>query len=104
MAIIGKFTRRGKIYEGNLQTLTLYAQLTVLPVEGKAHEKSPDYRVIAQEYEIGAAWDRRTKDGKEFLSIQLDDPSLPEPIACRLMKTGVETYGLFWDRKRSKDA
>lgn len=41
--------------------------------------------------------------GNAYLSVQLDDPALPAPILCRLVKTGAEqSFGLVWKRQRKQ--
>jgi len=39
----------------------------------------------------------------DYLSVQLDDPALPAPILCRLVKTGAEqSHSLVWERQRKQ--
>ena len=95
MAIIGKFTKDGAGYTGSIETLGLKARITLEPNTNKRSEKAPDFRVahIADGFtgEIGAAWTKTAKDsGAQYESVSIDDPSLPEPINCRLVKTGTE--------------
>ena len=103
MAIIGTFTRNETGFSGIIRALTFTASVTIEPVASKRGEKSPDYRVYCQSSgpgEIGAAW-KRSSDGQEFLSVRIDDPTFPEPVDCRLMKTGAEHgHSLIWERKR----
>jgi uncharacterized protein (DUF736 family) len=107
MAIIGNFTKDGKGYSGNLETLTLKARLTFEPTEKKS-DNAPDYRVfhLTDDYhsEIGAAWKKTSREGAEYLSVSLDDPSFIERINARLVKTGAEQgHSLYWDRQRPRD-
>lgn len=107
MAIIGNFTKDGKGYSGNLETLTLKARLTFEPTEKKS-DNAPDYRVfhLTDDYhsEIGAAWKKTSREGAEYLSVSIDDPSFAEKINCRLVKTGFEQgHTLFWERQRPRD-
>jgi uncharacterized protein (DUF736 family) len=108
MATIGTFTKDGETFTGTIETLTLKANILIEPNAHKGdNAKSPDYRIVhhAQNFrsEIGAAW-KRSKDGAAYLSVSLDDPSFPEKINCRLVKTGSEQgHTLFWDRQRPRD-
>jgi uncharacterized protein (DUF736 family) len=104
MAIIGTFTRENTRFTGSMRTFTFHlAYVTIEPVTNKRGDKSPDYRVHCDARglgEIGAAWKRST-DGKDYLSVRIDDPTFPAPLDCRLIKTGVEQgYSLVWERKR----
>jgi len=107
MATIGTFTKDGAGYAGTIETLTLKAKITFEPQE-KRTDKAPDYRVFHLtgnlSSEIGAAWKKTSKNGAEYLSVSIDDPSFAEPINCRLVKTGSEQgHTLFWDRQRPRD-
>jgi uncharacterized protein (DUF736 family) len=105
MAIIGKFTKDGAGYTGYIETLTLKAKLTLEPNTNKKSGTSPDFWVnhIAEGFtgEIGAAWIKTAKrSGAQYVSLSIhDDPSLAQPLNCRLVKTGAENgHTLFWDR------
>jgi uncharacterized protein (DUF736 family) len=107
MATIGVFTKDGAGYAGNIETLSLRAKITFEPANKKS-DNAPDYRVfhIADDFtsEIGAAWTKSSRDGGEYLSVSIDDPSFADKIQCRLVKTGSEQgHTLFWDRKRPRD-
>ena len=60
MATIGSVTKRedGR-YEGELRTLSIRAEIAILPVADKASANQPDYRVMSQGIEIGAGWLRK---------------------------------------------
>jgi len=104
MATIGSFTKTDNGYTGTLTTLTLKATLTLEPLTTKRGEKSPDYRVLAGDSDIGAAWQRTSREGAAYLSVLLDDPSFPAAIFCSLIKTGVEKgYSLVWERPKARD-
>ena len=104
MAIIGKFTKQenGSFF-GSITTLTISTLAAFEPAPKKS-DKSPDYRLIADDCEIGAAWERTTDGGQTHLSVRLDDPSFAAPINCRLIKTGSESgHSLIWERTRPRD-
>ena len=107
MATIGTFTKDGAGIAGTIETLTLKAKLTFEPQE-KRSDNAPDYRIfhVTDDFtsEIGAAWKKTSKEGAEFLSVSIDDPSFPERINCRLVKTGSEQgHTLYWDRARPQN-
>jgi uncharacterized protein (DUF736 family) len=108
MATIGTFKKDGAGFAGNIETLTLKAKITLEPNNRKNTDKAPDYLVvqIADDFtsEIGAAWNRKSREGAEYLSVSIDDPSFAEAIYCRLVKTGSEQgHTLYWDRPRARD-
>ncbi len=101
MATIGTFTKSAdNTFTGAVKTLAISAKTTIRPAE-KVSEKAPDYRVFAtQGVELGAAWKKTTGEGREYLSVKLDDPSFPAPIFATLIE-GEEagTYSLIWSRR-----
>jgi uncharacterized protein (DUF736 family) len=100
---IGNFKSEGDIYTGVIQTLTFTTTATFEPCEKKT-ENSPDYRITNGGADIGVAWRKTSEAGNAYLSAQLDDPALPAPIACRLVKVGTEqSYALVWERSRKRD-
>ena len=103
MAIIGKFTKQNDgTLLGGITTLTINILATFEPV-AKRSEKAPDYLLIADGFEIGAAWTRNGDDRDAYLSVRLDDPTFTAPINCRLVKSGVEHgFSLIWERDRKR--
>ena len=83
MATIGTFTRTGDGFTGTVSTLTLDAKVQVRPAE-KSSDKAPDFRIFAGRAEIGAAWKKTSNEGRDYLSVKLDDPSFPAPIYATL--------------------
>ena len=79
MATIGNFTKSGDRYTGAVRTLTLNVKAQIAPAE-KENDKAPDYRVYAGQIEIGAGCKKTSSTGREYLSVKLDDPSLPAPM------------------------
>lgn len=43
-------------------------------------DKGPEYRIFVGPVECGAAWQRTSLDGREYLSVELDDPSFPATV------------------------
>ena len=100
---IGNFKPEGDNYTGSIQTLTFTTKATFAPLE-KKNGNSPDYRVDNGFTDIGVAWKKTSEAGNAYLSVQLDDPALPAPIACRLVKMGTDdSHTLVWERARKRD-
>src|SRR6195256_162441 len=98
MAQIGTFTRaEDGSYTGTIKTLSLNIKARFIPAESSQNEKAPDLRVLAGNVEIGAAWQRTSKENTVYHSVKLDDPSFPAPIYANLFK-GETDYTLVWSR------
>jgi uncharacterized protein (DUF736 family) len=58
-----------------------------------------------QNAEIGAAWSKRSTEGRDYLSVKLDDPSFVAPIYANLFDDqDAETYTLIWSRSRKPNS
>ena len=99
MATIGTFTKTGESFSGAVKTLSINAKTTIKPAD-KATDKAPDYRIFQGAVEFGAAWKKTSGEGRNYLSVKLDDPSFPAPIYATLVE-GDETgsYSLIWSRR-----
>ncbi len=101
MTNIGTFTKADNGFTGTVKTLTLNVKAKLVPADGGS-ESAPDYRVYAGNVEIGAAWKKTSENGRDYVSLKLDDPSLPQPIYASLFQgEDPDTYNLLWSRPRS---
>jgi uncharacterized protein (DUF736 family) len=104
MATIGSVTKRqdGR-YEGELRTLSVRAEITIVPVGDKASPNQPDYRVLSQGTEVGAGWLRTAQvSGKEYVSLSISAPELgPKALYANLGRAAGQTdpdvYALIWN-------
>ena len=105
MATIGSFKKsENGDYAGTVKTLTLNVKARITPVE-KTNEKAPDFRIYAgrTEIEFGAAWRKTSNEGREYLSVKLDDPSFPFPIYASLVEVeGEDGLSLIWSRRATR--
>ncbi|MBV8922297.1 DUF736 domain-containing protein [Bradyrhizobium sp.] len=98
MAQIGTFTRaEDGSFTGTIKTLSLNVKARLLPAESPQSEKAPNLRVMAGTVEVGAAWQRTSKDNIIYHSVKLDDPSFPGPIYANLVAID-DAYALLWSR------
>lgn len=99
MATIGTFTMNDNgSFAGVVETLTLKIKTTIRPVD-KDSDKAPDFRLASPAIEFGAAWKKTSREGRDYLSVKLDDPSLPAPIYATLVETDTAgQYHLIWSR------
>ena len=98
MAQIGTFTRaEDGSYTGTIKTLALNIKARLIPAEPSQNEKAPAMRVMAGNVEIGAAWQRTSKENTVYHSVKLDDPSFPVRIFANLVAVD-DGYALVWSR------
>jgi type IV secretion system protein VirB10 len=87
MPAIGYVTKQSNGgFKGQLKTLSIRADIEVVPNTTKSADNQPDFRVLTKGYEIGAGWVRTGEtSGKEYVSL-----SLAAPIAASLI-TGLNS-------------
>ena len=102
MASIGSFKKVGDDFQGEIITLSLKAKgVRIVPEANRSSENAPSHRVYAGRVEIGAAWSKRSEEGRDYLSLKLDDPSFTAPIYANLFNDeGGEGFNLLWSRPR----
>ena len=100
MATIGSFTAVADGYTGTIRTMTVNVKAKIVANDQKKSDAAPDFRVYAGKAELGAAWKARTngEDPRDYLSVQLDDPSFPEPIRAPLFENDGVAF-LVWNRR-----
>jgi uncharacterized protein (DUF736 family) len=107
MATIGTFKKSGNEFTGDIVTLSVQAKgVRIVPETNRSGENSPSHRVYVGRAEIGAAWSKRSNEGRDYLGLKLDDPSFTAPIYANLFNDeDGETYSLIWSRasKRNGD-
>ncbi len=98
MATIGTFTSEKNGFNGSIRTLALNVKARIARVENPS-EKGPQFRVYAGPIELGAAWQKTSGEGRDYLSVKLDDPSFPAPIYATLTEVeGEDGLQLIWSR------
>ena len=105
MATIGTFKKSGNGFVGDITTLSVQAQnVRITPVETRSsNEKAPTHRVLVGRAEIGAAWAKQSGEGRDYLSVKLDDPSFNAAITANLFDDdGGDTYSLIWSRPNGR--
>src|SRR5207237_10145737 len=102
MATIGSFKKVGSDVQGEIVTLSLQTKgVRIVPETSRTNENAPSHRVFVGRAEIGAAWSKRSEEGRDYLSLKLDDPSFNAPIYANLFDDeDAETYTLIWSRSR----
>jgi uncharacterized protein (DUF736 family) len=102
MATIGSFKKSGNEFQGEIVTLSVQAKgVRIVPETNRSSDNAPSHRVFVGRVEIGAAWSKRSNEGRDYFSVKLDDPSFTTPIYANLFddESG-ETFSLIWSRGR----
>lgn len=99
MATIGTFTQAGNgNFTGTIKTLTLNAKATLRPIDIEG-DKAPNYRLAVGTVECGAGWKKTSREGRDYISVKIDDPTFPAPIYATLSETDTAgEYALIWSR------
>src|SRR3546814_16955029 len=87
MPQIGEFTRTKNGYAGRIRTLSLDVEIVLIPAEHTDAENAPDYRVHHGNDdgpEIGAGWKRTGEKAGDYISLQIDDPTLAQAIRANM--------------------
>ena len=73
----------------------------IVPETSRANDNAPSHRVFVGRIEIGAVWSKRSNEGRDYLSLKLDDPSFNAPIFANLFDDeDGEGFSLIWSRGR----
>ncbi len=104
MATIGSVTKHedGR-YEGEIKTLSVRADIVILPVGNKEAPNQPDFRVMSQGIEIGAGWIRTGQiSGKEYVALSIAAPELGNKTLYANLgraagQTDRDVFALIWN-------
>ena len=105
MATIGTFKKSGNEFTGEIVTLSVQAKnVRIVPEANRSGENAPSHRVFVGRAEIGAAWAKRSNEGRDYPGLKLDDPSFTAPIYANLFDDeDGESYSLIWSRSRKSN-
>ncbi|WP_044560429.1 DUF736 domain-containing protein [Azospirillum sp. B4] len=105
MATIGTFKKTGSNeFTGDIVTLSVQAKnVRIVSDQRATGENAPSHRVLVGRAEIGAAWSKRSNEGRDYLGLKLDDPSFNAPIYANLFNDeGEDTFSLIWSRPNGR--
>jgi uncharacterized protein (DUF736 family) len=105
LATIGTFKKTGSNeFTGEIVTLSVQAKgVRIVPELRTTGDNAPSHRVLVGRAEIGAAWSKRSNEGREYLGLKLDDPSFNAPIYANLFDDeDGESHSLIWSRPNGR--
>ena len=104
MPAIGHVTKQANGgYKGHLKTLSIRAEIDLVPNTSKSAENQPDFRVLTQGVEIGAGWIRTGEtSGKEYVSLSLAAPEFgPRKLYANLGRAAGQddddAFAVIWN-------
>lgn len=103
MPAIGYVTKQSNgTYKGQLKTVSIRADIDIVPNTAKAADTHPDFRVLTQGVEIGAGWTRLGEtSGKPYVSLSLAAPEFgPRKLYANLGRAvghDDEVYAVIWN-------
>ena len=105
MPAIGYVTRQTNSggYKGQLKSLSIRADIDIVPNNGKSADNQPDFRVLTRGYEIGAGWLRTGEtSGKEYVSLSLAAPEFgPRKLYANLGRAAgqddEDMFAVIWN-------
>ncbi len=103
MPAIGYVTRcENGSFVGQLRTLSIRAEVSIVPNARKAHDTQPDYRVLSGDVEVGAGWNRRSESsGRDYVSLSLAAPEFgPRRLYANLGRAAGESedrFAIIWN-------
>ena len=90
-------------YTGQLKTISIKADIAIVPNANKTTDSQPDFRVLTQGTEIGAGWIKKgDTSGKEYVSLSLAAPEFgPKKLYANLGKAAGQDdehlYAVIWN-------
>jgi uncharacterized protein (DUF736 family) len=104
MATIGTFKKSDNEFQGEIVTLSLQSKgVRIVPDSNRMSDNAPSHRIYVGRAEIGAGWSKRSNEGRDYLSVKLDDPSFTVPIYANLVEDDGESFTLIWSRSRRQN-
>lgn len=104
MAQIGIFEATSNGFAGRIRSFTLDIDVQIVQAEPGDADNAPDYRIVLGDgdnaIEVGAGWKRVGEKAGNYLSVQIDDPVLAQPIYANLFQSSSDptAHVLLWNR------
>jgi uncharacterized protein (DUF736 family) len=104
MAQIGLFEATPSGFAGHIRSFTLDVDVLIVATDSGDADNAPDYRIVLGDgdnaIEVGAGWKRVGEKAGNYLSLQIDDPALAQPIYANLFQSSSDptAHVLLWNR------
>jgi uncharacterized protein (DUF736 family) len=103
MPAIGYVSRDGHGFKGQLKTLSIRADIEIVPNTRKSGDTQPDYRVLSGGVELGAGWNRRSEtSGNDYVSLSFAAPEFgPRRLYANLGRAAGQddddAFAIIWN-------
>jgi uncharacterized protein (DUF736 family) len=90
-------------FKGQIKTLSIRAEIEILPNGHKESGNQPDYRVSAGGVEVGAGWMRKSESsGRDYVSLSLAAPEFgPRRLYANLGRAAgqddEDVFAIIWN-------
>ncbi|MDA9473330.1 hypothetical protein XI03_02060 [Bradyrhizobium sp. CCBAU 65884] len=107
---MGTFKKTGNDeFNDEIVPLSLQARnVRIVPETSRSGDNAPSHRIYVGRVEIGAAWSKRSNEGRDYLALKLDDPSFTAPMFANLFANLFaheegEGFSLIWSRPNRRN-
>ncbi len=104
MPAIGHVTKQSNGgFKGQVKTLSIRADIDIVPNISKSTDQQPDFRVLTQGVDIGAGWVRKGEvSGKDYVSLSLAAPEFgPRKLYANLGRAAgqddEDVFAVIWN-------
>lgn len=103
MPAIGYVTRNGDGFKGQLKTLSIRADIEIIPNRSKSNDSQPDYRVMCGGGEVGGGWIKTgERSGKDYVSLSMAAPEFgPRTLYANLGRAAgqddEDAFAIIWN-------
>jgi uncharacterized protein (DUF736 family) len=90
-------------YVGTIRTISIRAEVEIIPTLNKTSDAQPDFRVMTQGIEIGAGWAKTgSSSGKDYVGLALAAPEFgPRRLYANLGRAAGQddenVFALIWN-------
>jgi uncharacterized protein (DUF736 family) len=104
MPAIGYVTKQSNGgFKGQLKTLSIRADIDIVPVSAKTSDREPDFRVLSSGVEVGAGFSRTGQSsGRDYVALSFSAPEFgPRRLYANLGRAAGQddddTFAIIWN-------
>jgi uncharacterized protein (DUF736 family) len=104
-AVVAGSKQQRRFDMATIVTLSVQTKnVRIVPETNRTNDNAPSHRIYCGRAELGAGWSKRSAEGRDYISVKLDDPSFSAPIYANLFEDeGGDGYTLIWSRSRKQN-